>query len=261
MTDSTAQPAGRQMAAFPNTLPLVAAAAAALIASASHGVAQDNPDEDVAFHLVGQVVDITTGAAVSGARVSVAASEWMSVTNREGRFILPGLDPGIHTLTVEQLGYRTLVVQAQAARETPPLQLGMQLDPVVLEGLEVVVRRFERRRRATGLRVTEYDRQDLAASTNTSVAEMLEQRIPVQRARCSGGGFECIAARGASFRPVVCIDETPMIDAWNALAAYSPQEFYMIEVYGRGGLVRAYTHNFMERAARIRFLPATVGSC
>ena len=52
-----------------------------------------------------------------------------------------------------------------------------------------------------------------------------------------------------------------MIDGWNALAAYRPQDFHMIEVYGRGGLVRAYTHFFMERAARIRFLPAPMGSC
>lgn len=89
----------------------------------------------------------------------------------------------------------------------------------------------------------------------------IRDRIPVQRTRCDDGGFECILTRGARVRPVVCIDETPMIDGWNALAAYRPQEFHMIEVYGRGGLVRAYTHMFMERAARIRFLPAPVDSC
>lgn len=250
------------MATIPSALSLAAAAvAAALLAAAPTVAAQTDPDDDVAFHLVGQVVDIATGAPVQGARVSVAASDWMSLTNSEGRFILHDLRPGLHRLSVEQLGYRTLVAQVQGGGETPPLRLAIQPDPILLEGLEVVGRRFERRRRATGLRVSEFGQHDLAASSSRSAAEMLEERIPVQRTRCEDGGFECIFTRGGRVRPVVCIDETPMIDGWNALAAYRPQEFHMIEVYGRGGLVRAYTHMFMERAARIRFLPAPVGSC
>lgn len=248
------------MAAFTSALRL-AAAAAVLLVSSSPVAAQTDPDEDVAIHLVGQVVDIATGAPVQGARVSVAASEWMSLTNAAGRFILHGLDPGLHSLTVEQLGYRTLVTQLQAVEAIPPLRLAIQPDPIVLEGLEVVSRRFERRRRAAGTRVSEFDQHDLAASSSRSAAEMLEERIPVQRTRCDDGGFECIFTRGGPLRPTVCIDESPMIDSWNALAAYRPQDFHMIEVYGRGGLVRAYTHFFMERAARIRFLPTAVGSC
>lgn len=251
------------MAAFPSALRLAAAtaaAAAALVAEASDLIAQV-PDDDVAFHLVGQVVDIATGTPVQGARVSVAASDWMSLTNREGHFILHDLRPGLHRLSVEQLGYRTLVAEVQAGRAAAPLRLGIEPDPIVLEGLEVVGRRFERRRRATGMRVSEFDQHDLARSSSRSAAEMLEERIPVQRTRCDDGGFECIFTRGGRFRPTVCIDEAPMIDGWNALAAYRPQDFHMIEVYGRGTLVRAYTHFFMERAARIRFLPTAVGSC
>ncbi len=249
------------MAASLNALRFAVTAAGILLFSASDSVAQDNPGEEVRLRLVGQVVDVTTGAAVSSARVSVAASEWMSLTNREGRFLLHDLDPGIHTLTVEQLGYHTLVVQVQAARETPPLRLSIQPDPILLEGLEVVSRRFERRRRAAGIRVSEFNQDDFVTSNHRSAAEMLEERLPIQRVRCSDGGFECISARGGRFRPTVCIDEAPQIDAWNALAAYSPHEFHMIEVYGNGGLVRAYTHSFMERASRIRFLPIAIGSC
>ncbi len=249
------------MAASPKALRFAVTAAGILHFSAPATIAQTNPGEDVRLRLVGQVVDITTGAAVSSARVSVAASEWMSLTNREGRFLLHDLDPGIHTLTVEQLGYHTLVVQVQAARETPPLRLSIQPDPILLEGLEVVSRRFERRRRAAGIRVSEFSQDDLASSSHRSAAVMLEERIPVQRVRCREGGFECIFAYGQRIRPTVCIDEAPMIDGWNALAAYNPHEFHMIEVYGRVGLVRAYTHFFMERASRIRFLPHVAGSC
>ena len=257
------------MAASPSTLPsplptataVTAAIAAALVVSFSTAFAQTDPDDDISFHLVGQVVDNATGAPVPGARVSVAASEWMSVTNSEGRFILHGLRPGPHRLSVEQLGYHTLVAQVHAGTETAPLRLGIEPDPIVLEGLEVVGRRFERRRRATGLRVSEFGQHDLAASSSRSAAEMLEERIPVQRTRCDDGAFECVFSRGGRMRPTVCIDETPTIDGWNALAAYRPQDFHMIEVYGRASLVRAYTHHFMERAARIRFLPTAVGSC
>lgn len=249
------------MAALPSAFPLAAtAAAAAFLVSSSALAAQTDPDEDIAFQLVGQVVDVATGAPVQGARVSVATSEWMSLTNAEGRFVLHDLRPGLHRLSVEQLGYRTLVAQVQAGPAAAPLRLDIEPDPIVLEGLEVVGRRFERRRRATGLSVREFNQRDLASSTSPSAREMLEERLPFRRTQCSDGGFECLLTRGGRVRPIVCIDEAPMIDGWDALTAYSPHDFYMIEVY-RDGLVRAYTHFFMERAARIRFLPAPMGSC
>ncbi len=35
-------------------------------------------------------------------------------------------------------------------------------------------------------------------------------------------------------------------------------QLYMIEVYGRGTHIRAYTHGFMERAAGVRLAPLPI---
>ena len=236
-------------------------AAALMIASSGGGVAQSAPERagEDALRIHGRVIDAENRAPVAGARVWITGSEWVSVSNREGRFMLYRMDPGFHTVSVKQLGYRTLVAQAEATADGTPLELSIQPDPIVLEGLEVVTRRFALRRRSAGIRVIELDQQELAAAGESSAGEMLATRIPVQRAVCREGGYDCIRVRGVVVRPRIYIDEAPMLDGWTAIEAYSPQDFHMVEIYGWGGHIRAYTHAFMERASRTRFLPVPIG--
>lgn len=242
-------------------LSATAAVACLLVAASSLG-AQERPDpgEEEQIRILGQVVDARTGAPLSGARVSVADTDWMSITNREGRFVLYGIEPGMHTVTVEHLGYHAGGIEMEAAVGGAPIQLAIEPDPILLAGLEVVTRRFERRRRAVGVPVVEFDQELLAASGYLSVGQMLAARIPVRRTQCLDGGLDCISVRGEAVHPTVYIDEAPMLDGLNALQNYSPHEFHMIEVYQRGRHIRAYTHAFMERASRVRFLPVPIGS-
>lgn len=237
-------------------------AIACLLCAASDLASQERsaPNEDGQIRILGQVVDARTGAPLVGARVSVVDADWVSITNREGRFVLQGIGPGVHIVRVEHLGYHTLGVETEAAAAGDPMRIAIEPDPILLEGLEVVTRRFERRRRVTGVRVVEFDSEQLATTGYFSTGDLLAARIPAQRTRCTDGGFECIYWRGGTVRPTVYIDEAPMLDGWNALENYSPHEFHMIEVYYRGVHIRAYTHAFMERASRIRFLPVPIWS-
>jgi hypothetical protein len=42
------------------------------------------------------------------------------------------------------------------------------------------------------------------------------------------------------------------------LAAIAPHELHMVEVFGQGRHIRAYTTRFMERAAKTRLQPVAV---
>lgn len=209
------------------------------------------------FDLGGTVVD-EAGQPLVGAFVALAGSKWGSVTNQAGQFRLDDIDPGPLELTVEQLGYATLHWRGSVATDEV-LTLTMEAQPLVLEGLTVVTDRFENRRRATATSVQSYDRSDLATSHYDDMIQFVRARAGLFETRCPRYEHSsvCFMRRGRAVAPVVYIDEMPVIGGTDFLAAIRPHELYMLEVYNRGAHIRAYTTQFMERAARQRLQPVT----
>ena len=110
------------------------------------------------------VIDASTDALLEGAYVSVATSNWGSLTTDNGRFLLCDIGPGNHVVTAERLGYVTLIVQVESDASGGPVHLQMMPDPILLEGLEIVTDRFAGRRRATASVVQVYDQEELAGA-------------------------------------------------------------------------------------------------
>ena len=229
-------------------------AAVAIVASPT--AAQDDKPVcvDGEPQIVGVVVDRTNEEPLSTALVSVATTEWASLTVAGGRFQLCGILAGTHRVTVERLGYRTLEVRVDAAAPPAPVLLRMDPDPILLEGLEIVSDRFERRRRAVAYSVRAFDQEEIASSPYWSAADFVQSRAMVFTTQCNGGS-RCIRSRGRIVQPTVYLDEMPLIGGWSELEMIPTGQLHMIEVYRRGTHIRAYTHQFMERAARTRLSP------
>lgn len=232
-----------------------AIAALALLARA--GSAQDRDGSGVVeeLEIFGQVVDATSGERLVGAWVGITGTDWGSITNTEGRFRLPDMQPGPLSLTVEQLGYETREWRGEVTPENELLMVELEPRPVILEGLEVVTDRFRSRRMAAATRVMAYDASDLTRATERNALEYVRYRtagiVP-----CSGRrGNSCVLVRGRSVEPVVYLDEAPLLGGLEYLETLEPWELHMIEVYGGGSHIRAYTPRFMERAAESRLLP------
>ena len=234
----------------------VVAVVAGLAVTPSRTAAQDDKPVcvDGEPQIVGIVVDRTNEEPLSTALVSVATTEWASLTTESGRFQLCGIRAGTHQITVERLGYRTLQVRADAAAPPVPIRLSMDPDPILLEGLEIVSDRFDRRRRATPYSVRVFEQEDIASSPYWSAADFVQSRAMVFPTLCRGGN-RCVWSRGRVVRPTVYLDEMPLFGGWSELDMIPTSQLHMIEVYRRGTHIRAYTHQFMERAARIRLLP------
>lgn len=218
--------------------------------------AQQPVCKDYEPHVVGVVIDAETEAPLAGAYVSVAASDWGALTTGNGRFMLCEIGADTHLLTAERLGYQTLTTQLEATPSGDPVRISMQPDPILLEGLEIVTDRFERRRRAVATSVRSYDENVLASSTQWSVADFIDSRPGIVTAPC--GIERCVYSRGAMVRPRVYFDEFPLIGGWLELETIPTSQVFMLEVYGRGRHIRAYSHAFMERAAKIRLLPVPI---
>jgi len=212
--------------------------------------------KDDAAHIVGLVIDGSTEAPLEGAYVSVAASDWGSLTTDDGRYLLCEIGSGTHVVTAERLGYETLIVAIEANASGSPVQLRMRPDPILLEGLEIVTNRFERRRRASAHIVRAYDQEELASSPYWTAADFVDSRPGVFTTPC--GINRCIYSRGSVVEPTVYLDEFPLIGGWIQLESLPTSQLYMIEVYRRGTHIRAYTHGFMERAAKIRLAPLPI---
>jgi hypothetical protein len=215
-----------------------------------------SPQELTAFDVRGTVVDADNSSVLAGAWVRISGSEWGSITDERGRFRLPDLDPGRLELTVEQLGYETLTWAGEVREPDGLLRLELKPSPVLLEGLQVVTDRFQARRNAVAAPVRAFDAADLSSTAQETALDFITLRAGTWITPCAGRyGDRCISLRGRSVEPTVYVDEMPMLGGLEYLAHIPPYELYMIEVYGSGRHIRAYTPQFMERAAKQRLQP------
>lgn len=229
----------------------MALVALALLTTAARG--QEGPQT---FDVVGHVVDANGGQPLVGAWVSIEGSDWGSISNDEGRFRLPDMTAGPLVLSVEQLGYETLVWEGEVGGSDGALELALQPEPVVLEGLQVVTDRFRARRNAVATTVRAYDASDLAMSPQRTALDFVTLRAGGGDTFCAGRrGDRCLYVRGRLVEPTVFVDEAPVLGGLGYLDTFAPHELYMVEIYGGGRQIRAYTPRFMERAAKTRLTP------
>ncbi len=207
--------------------------------------------------LVGQVVDSMSRRPIPGARVEAIDLGHATVTDSAGRFVLtvPAQDP--FRIQLEQLGFRTRIVNVAGASPEPPWVLTMTPDPRIIQGLDIVVaeqglrrvvREQERRQRAYTGSVLVIPRERLARSAAASTRDELKSYIPGARdCGIDAIGNLCVGSRRE--RPIkVCIDDVRAAGGAADLRAYDPHEVYSVEVYDRGSLVLVYTIRDMERA-------------
>jgi hypothetical protein len=205
------------------------------------------------FDLLGYVYGEGNRALV-GAFVRAGGSDWGSLTDENGRFVVRNAVPGRLELVVEQLGYETLE-WVGVVTPTTTLDLRLAPQPLVLEGLTVVADRFQARRNATATSVRWFDRGALATAPHESTLDFLSAR-GVTRIRCrSDFGRDCVRVRGQLVVPTVWVDEAPILAGMDYLDVIPPHELYMVEVYASGRHIRAYTSQFMEHSAKTGLHP------
>lgn len=206
------------------------------------------------FDLVGTLSD-EGGRPLVGAFVSLADSEWGSLTDETGRFRIPDLTHGFVSIQAELLGYETLTWEGTVAAGKA-VALRMVSKPILLEGLTVVTDRFESRRRSVATSVRWFDHDALATSPQPTALDFVKTRAGLFSVSCNGRWTSrCFMVRGRPTEPRVYVDEMPVFGGMEYLESMAPHELYMVEVYGSGRAIRAYTPRFMERAAEYRLMP------
>jgi outer membrane receptor protein involved in Fe transport len=85
--------------------------------------------------LAGTVTDAATGAALSGANVSIVGTELATVTDARGRYVITNVLPGTIRLKVSLIGYTDAEVTDVAVTQGQPTSLDVALQPTVVEAV------------------------------------------------------------------------------------------------------------------------------
>ena len=206
--------------------------------------------------VVGQVIDSESGQPLPGAVVEIDELNRRAVSDQDGRFRLERIKPGVYAIEIRQLGYAPLVDSWTLEAGVHNVAAGLHPRPIVLEGIRVQTDRFARRRNAVPTSVRIFDRSELLTTGASTADEFVLQRGAIsrttcpQRSRAISFANECVWVRGRPVAPAVYIDEMPAIGGLLQLSHYRPHELYMVEVYGQGRHIRAYTQWYIERVAK-----------
>jgi hypothetical protein len=209
--------------------------------------AQDRPAGTAT--VVGRVVDATTGAGVPRAQVRLPALDRLVLANEEGYFLIDGLTEGEHEFAFRRLGYADWD-QTTIVKDGDRLTVRMLPRPAVLEGITVTANAFEVNRRRVAMRVDAVDEETIVASGLTNAVDILASRANVTVTSCPPTNErQCVWVRNDLVRPSVWIDDEPAPGGLTQLLTYAPAEFYTIEAFGGGVVIRAYTRNYVSRLA------------
>ena len=137
--------------------------------------------------------------------------------------------------------------------------------PLAVEGLDVFAERFrerfEMRRAASQGVVFVFGPEDMKELGARNGFELFWKVVRTARP-CPGRSWEFCLARGSRDRPIlVCIDERRAWGGVNELLVYEPGDLYAVEVYDRGGQIRAYTQWWVANRMARRLLPPVAGEC
>jgi hypothetical protein len=228
--------------------------------------------------LRGQVIDAASGQPIAAAVIEVMPRRDRAVSDAQGRFTLR-TTLGDHVIMADALGYESAVQPVTVGDSEVEVQVGLDRDPVLLQGIVATASRLQSRRRAHPYAVRALSAPQIATSGSPNLEILVRERFGVYYTPCSGfaasgslatrsrldpfaGGFHnCVYSRGGTVPARVYIDEVRMPNV-GALALYSPQDVAEVEVYQNGAQIRVYTRWFMEWAARNNYspLPLSVAS-
>jgi len=195
----------------------------------------------------GQLLDADTRAPVAGAFIALEAESTGVLSDSLGAFMLPVGTADAYALKVRQLGYRDLAVTITAETAQNPFFLQLSPDPVEIEGLKVLVQRFEDRRRGPFGAVDVLDQKALVDAPGGTGVDLIKRVVPFARPCDSQTEELCLNQMGRIEPLTVCMDGHRVSEMMAELEHVDPRSLYMVEVFRRTGQVHMYSRGYVER--------------
>jgi TonB-dependent starch-binding outer membrane protein SusC len=180
--------------------------------------------------ITGQVVDQATRQPLVGAQITIAGTQLGTLSNQQGRFLLPNVPAGTRDVRVTLIGYTQRTQTATvAAGETVTLSFELAQTAVAIEGVVVTATGEVQRRREMGNVVGNIAVQELDLAAIQNLSQALQARSPgvtvIQSSGVAGAGSR-IRIRGSNSvnlqnAPVVIIDGVRVNDNPNSFGLFT----------------------------------------
>jgi hypothetical protein len=209
-------------------------------------------EESTLGRIVGRIVDEATGLGMPNVDITLVGNEPRSyVSGPDGRFAIPGLDPGAMELTFSHLGYETRTTSvAVAAGTVLEVRASLTTQPIELEPIEVRVgsRYLERSgyyRRSVVAIGTQYSRRDIVDMNVATMSQIIQRTPGVTTGVVRGRTLVYSARAGTRLDEATCrvrlyLDGMAMHD-WD-LEFLRPDDLEAIEVYHGASTPIEYQH-------------------
>jgi len=227
--------------------------ACALALYAAPALRAQQPPAPASVRVSGEVLDAVSGAPVAEAAITLPDLGRSVFTDEKGQFTLRGIPRGPQRWVVTRLGYAAWEQEVDVRQDGAAFTARILPRPEVLEGITVMVDRFETRRRSAATSVRVAERRDILTSAASNAMELIPSRVGLTVIPCSTAESDmmCAWVRGRLTRPRVYVDEQAP-GYLEHLLTYQPHEMHVIESYYGGEVIFAYTTQFVERLARSR---------
>ena len=155
--------------------------------------------------ITGRVVAAQAGNPVASVQVFIAELNVGALSQADGRYRLPNLPAGTHTLTALRIGYQTVTAEVRVgAQETVLQDFRLPVEPLRLDEVIVTGTAGGTTRRAVGNVVSRIELDNVLAANGaavTSIEDVLRTRVPglnfLPPAGTAGSGAQ-IRLRGSS---------------------------------------------------------------
>jgi TonB-linked SusC/RagA family outer membrane protein len=185
----------------------------ALALSAVTGILLACPSLLDAQAITGTVRDQATGEPIAAAQVSIEGLDVGVLTQASGTYLLLNVPVGTHTVSVVQLGYRTVTSTVTvAAGQSVVYNVAMSLQALQLEEVVVTGTASGSRVREIGNVVSRLDADIAELQPIVNVSDLLRGRVPgvvIQQGSGAAGSASTVKIRGSSTMRLV--NDGPLI--------------------------------------------------
>jgi hypothetical protein len=130
-----------------------------------------------------------------------------SAADESGAFHLPNVPAGPYLLRVERIGYLSQYVPVFHGLPPVPIEVRLEPDSAMLQGLAVMTGELEARRRRHARPATVFDERVLRRAAPTRMRQFLEHYGRDRIVECGEPKVRtCISLRGYPTRPVIYVD-------------------------------------------------------
>lgn len=200
--------------------------------------------------IVGQVTDASTQAPLSGVQVFIPGTQFGSLTNQDGRYLLLNVPAGTHTLRTVVIGYGAQETTINLdAGGTATANFALNISAVALDEVVVTGQGRETARREIGNSITTVSTEGLENAPVTSMSELLQGRSAGMTIMSGGGTVgqgSKIILRGAGsiamgVQPLIYVDGVRIDNtdysgvwtggtSWSGIDDINPADIERVEV-------------------------------